>query len=98
MRKKRRGSEERSTVADLISQSFELPVNVVEGLPEMNLLGNREAVIEHCQGILEYDDKVVRVNTGKLIIKFTGRGLQLKSMTESGVVVAGYFTAIEFMQ
>ncbi|MGI5967263.1 MAG: YabP/YqfC family sporulation protein [Anaerotruncus rubiinfantis] len=29
-------------------------------------------------------------------LKFTGRNLQLKSMTDSSVVVEGYFTSIEF--
>ena len=34
-----------------------LPFNVLEGLPEIELLGNREAVIEHCQGVLESMDQ-----------------------------------------
>ena len=96
MFKKKHGQEQRPTFADQLTRLTGLPVDVVEGLPEIELLGNKEAVIEHCQGVLEYNDKVIRLNTGKLNLKFTGRNLQLKSMTDSSVVVEGYFTSIEF--
>ena len=55
-----------------------------------------EAVIEGCDGVLEYNENVVRLSTGKLVIKFMGRGLILKSMTDTGVIVTGYITSIEF--
>lgn len=64
----------------------------------MELLGNREAAIEHCQNVLEYNDDVIRLNTGKLILKFTGRGLSLKCMSGDRVTVTGFFTSIEFSQ
>ena len=73
MWKKRRRQEEKCSIRERLSRTFELPFNVLEGLPEIELLGNREAVIEHCQGVLEYDDKVVRINAGKLVVRITGR-------------------------
>lgn len=98
MWKKRRPQKQRASITDKIAQSFEIPVNVMEGLPQIELLGNREAVVEHCQGVLEYNDQVVRLLTGKLTVKFTGRGLQLKSMTDDSVIVEGYFISVEFTQ
>ncbi len=50
-----------------------------------------------CQGVLEYDDKVVRINAGKLVVRITGRNLMLKYMTGDGVMVEGYFTSIAFL-
>lgn len=98
MWKKRRVREEHLSIKSQLSRSLELPVNVMEGLPQMELLGNREAIVEHCQGVLEYSDRLVRLNAGRMTIKFTGRGLQLKNMSDSSVVVEGYFTSIEFIQ
>ena len=97
MWKKRRRQEEKCSIRERLSRTFELPLNVLEGVPEIELLGNREGVIEHCQGVLEYDDKVVRINAGKLVVRITGRNLMLKYMTGDGVMVEGYFTSIAFL-
>ncbi len=97
MWKKQRAREKQTSIADKISRSVEVPVNVLEGLPQIELLGNKEAVVEHCQGVLEYDETLVRLKTGRMTLKFTGRNLLLKSMTEDSVIVEGYFTSIEFL-
>lgn len=90
MRKKGR------TLGERLSGVLELPVSVLEGLPEISLLGNREATVEHCQGVLQYNDRVVRLNTGKLTVKFTGSELRLNCMTGDSVVVSGRFASVEF--
>ena len=63
----------------------------------MEFKGNREVVLEDCRGILEYDTDVVRVRAGKLIVRFTGRGLTIKCMTADSMVVEGFITGMEFM-
>jgi sporulation protein YqfC len=63
----------------------------------MEINGNTEAVVDGCSGVLEYDTDVVRIRTGKLIIRFTGRGLTIKCLTEDSLVVTGFFTGIEFL-
>ena len=70
--------------------------NAVEGA-RMEFKGNREVVLEDCRGILEYDTDVVRVRAGKLIVRFTGRGLTIKCMTADSMVVEGFITGMEFM-
>lgn len=96
MRKKQKAPERKISVPGLIARSLELPVDVLEGLPKIELQGNKEAVIEHCQGVLEYNDQVVRIRAGRLILKFTGRDLSLRTMTGDSIVVEGYFTSVEF--
>lgn len=96
MRKKKKTQEKKISVPGMIARSLELPVDVLEGLPKIELLGNKEAVIEHCQGVLEYNDQVVRIRAGRLMLKFTGRDLNLRTMTGDSVVVEGYFTSVEF--
>lgn len=96
MWKKRRRDAPRQPIAGMLAQMFGMPVTVAQGLPEIELLGNREAIIEHYAGVLEYNDHVIRLNTGKLILKFTGRDLRLKCMTVDSVTVEGFFTSVEF--
>lgn len=63
----------------------------------MELNGNREAVVEGCSGVLEYDAGVIRVKAGKLVVRFTGRGLVIKCLTADSLVVSGFITGIEFL-
>jgi len=63
----------------------------------MEINGNTEAVVDGCSGILEYDTDVVRVRTGKQIVRFTGRGLTIKCLTADSLVVTGFLTGIEFL-
>ena len=67
------------------------------GGSHIELLGNREAVVEGCQGILEYGDDVVRVRAGRLIVRFTGRNLKIRCMTADSLVVEGFLRGMEFM-
>ncbi len=67
------------------------------GGAHMELNGNREAVVEGCGGILEYSEESVRVRTGKLAVRFVGRGLRIKCLAADSLVVEGFFTGIEFL-
>lgn len=97
MWEKRRRDAPKKSAAGMLAQLFGMPVTVAEGLPEIELLGNREAIIEHYASVLEYNESVIRLNTGKLILKFTGRDLRLKCMTTDSVTVEGFFTSVEFL-
>lgn len=63
----------------------------------MELNGNREVIVEGCGGVLEYDSGVVRVKTGKLVARFTGRDLTIKCLTAESLVIEGFITGIEFL-
>ena len=78
-------------------QLLDMPPTTMSGMPQLELFGNREAIIDGCQGILEYDENVIRLTTGKMSIKFTGRTLQIKVLTHDSAVVSGFITNIEFI-
>ena len=63
----------------------------------IELNGNREAVVEGCRGILEYDDAVVRVRTPDHVVRFTGHGLSIRCLTSDALVVAGCIAGGEFL-
>ena len=64
--------------------------------PCIELSGNREAVLEGCRGVLEYSPEAIRVNTAGMIVSFLGRGLDLRCISESALIIAGCITHIEF--
>jgi sporulation protein YqfC len=63
----------------------------------MEINGNTEVIVEGCSGVLEYGMDAVRIKTGRLIVRFTGRGLIIKCLTADSLVVTGFITGIEFM-
>ena len=63
----------------------------------MSICSNREVIFEGSRGILEYCDSSIKINTGKYIVAFTGRGLHIKTMTEYDICIRGFITSIEYV-
>lgn len=62
----------------------------------IELYGNRTAVVDGCDGIVDYSDESVILRAGRLTVKFSGRGLRLKCLTVSSAVIEGYISAVEY--
>lgn len=58
--------------------------------------GNKEAVIEGCKCILQYDENIVRISVKGMAVSFYGRDLVIKCLTEDSLIVQGFITSIEF--
>ena len=77
-------------------RALELTPDILSGMAHFELSGNREVVVEGCRGVLEYSDNVIRLTAGKLTVRFTGRGLELRNLKRDSAIVEGFITAIEF--
>lgn len=64
--------------------------------PVVELSGNRRAVVDGCDGIVDYSEEVVLLRAGKLFLRMEGRGLRLKRLTEDSAVVEGFLTRVEY--
>ena len=62
----------------------------------IELIGNRSAVVDGCDGIVDYDDEKVIVRTGRLTVRFLGRGLKLKRLTADSAVIDGVIQSVEY--
>lgn len=80
-----------------VTRALQLPVGALTGAAQFQMSGNREVIVEGCKGVLEYDDKVIRINTGKMVTSFQGRGLCIKCLTPDSLVIEGFITSIEFV-
>jgi len=83
-------------VAAAISAAFEIPPGSLGRGAQISLSSNREATVDGCRGILEYGGELVRINTGSGVVRFRGRGLQIKSLTHTQAVIAGFIINIDF--
>lgn len=62
----------------------------------IEMTGNRCAVIDGCDGIVDYNDERVILRTGRLTVHFSGRNLKLKRLTENSAVVEGFISSLEY--
>lgn len=75
-----------------------LPKDVVLGVPLISVIGQNEACIENYRGILEYTDKLIRIQTKLGKIYINGRRLQIEYYTNDEMKITGHIETIEFLQ
>ncbi len=74
---------------------FDLPWDLVAGLPRVELTGSRELRMENHKGILAYGTDEIHVSGGKLIIKIRGSNLELRAMNASELLITGEIAGID---
>ncbi|MDO5477704.1 MAG: YabP/YqfC family sporulation protein [Clostridia bacterium] len=75
----------------------ELPGEVILDVPYVSLSGDFSCNIENHRGIISYDDRSVKINTGEAIIKIGGEGLALSHITDEIISVSGKIKSLEFI-
>lgn len=77
------------------AEVFDLPGDVVAGLPRVEILGDRQLRMENHRGILAYGDEEICVSGGKLIIKVRGRHLELRAMNALELLITGEIAGVD---
>ncbi len=72
-------------------------LDISPSLPHIEIFGNREATVNGCKGVLQYDDGIIRMNTGKYTIRFTGKNLSMTSLGLEQAVIKGRILEVEFI-
>ena len=89
------GKRKKESVLERTAQVFDLPGDLVAGLPRMELIGDRELRMENHKGILAYGTEEIHVSGGKLILKIRGKGLELKAMNASELLITGEIEGVD---
>lgn len=77
------------------AEVFDLPGDVVAGLPRIEITGSRELRMENHKGILAYGTQEIHISGGKLIVKVRGDGLELKSMNAGELLICGTILGVD---
>ena len=93
MERNRRERRVLSTVAEL----FDLPADIVAGLPRLEMVGDRQLYLEHHTGILTYSEEQIDANTGAGVLRIRGERLTLLAMTAEELRIGGRIGAIEWI-
>ena len=77
------------------AEVFDLPGDVVAGLPRVELLGDRQLRMENHKGILAYGSEEIHISGGKLIVKVRGANLTLRAMNASELLITGDIIGVD---
>lgn len=86
----------KNNIPEKISEELGIPKTVVDGFNHIELFGNREAVVNGCEGILEYSEEKIKINMGKNTILFCGCDMCMKEYGSSQAKITGIIASVEF--
>lgn len=96
-RMERRRRDKTGTVLSAVAELFDLPADVVAGLPHLEMVGDRQLYLEHHTGILSYSDSLIDANTAAGILRIRGQGLHLMAMTAEELRIGGRIFGVEWV-
>ena len=79
-----------------ITDAAGMPKDVLFGVPIVTIIGQNEVCIENYRGILEYTDKLIRIQTKLGRIHVLGRNLQIEYYTNDEMKIVGHINLIEY--
>jgi sporulation protein YqfC len=85
-------------VLNTVAELFDLPADVVAGLPRLEMVGSRQLYVEHHLGILSYSGERIDVNTSAGVLRVRGGELSLLAMTAEELRIGGSIAAVEWVR
>ena len=79
------------------AELFDLPADLVAGLPHVELLGSQQFFMEQHRGILSYSSEEIAINTSDAVIRVVGSDLELVSMTADALRIRGTILQVEWV-
>ena len=86
---------EDSDILTKTAELLDLPMDVVAGLPNLELLGDRQLRMENHRGILAYGSDEIHISGGKLIVKVRGTNLELRAMNAVELLITGDIAGVD---
>ena len=88
---------EKGSLLARASRAFDVPEDILGGLPRMELIGAGEFRMEQHRGILAYGSEEIHISGGKLVVRVKGEDLELRAMTPTELLITGEIHTIELV-
>ena len=79
------------------AELFDLPADIVAGLPRLEMVGSRQLYLEHHTGLLAYTEEQIDANTAAGVLRVRGQGLNLMAMTAGELRIGGKIDSVEWV-
>lgn len=77
-----------------VAESFDLPEDVIAGMPRMELYGTVRFVVEPHKGLLSYSDRCIVIDSTAGPITLSGSGLSLLTMNADVISISGNIASV----
>lgn len=81
---------------EAVSEKLNLPKDLLLGAAIVTLTGQNEAYIENHRGIIEYTDKLLKIQTKTCKILITGTALTIKYYTNEEIKLNGQISEVKY--
>lgn len=81
-----------------VTDKLDLPTVLAPSVPRMELVGNHSFYMDRHRGVLGYSTEGVDINGGSIIVRLTGRNLELQAMTDEELRITGVIEKIELVE
>ena len=78
-----------------ITQALNIPQDVTSGVAIMTVVGRNEIIIENYRGIIEYDDKRIKISTKSGNIELEGERFLIEYYTNDEMKIRGKILEIK---
>jgi len=85
----------RPVLREKAAQMFDLPADVIAGVPKLEIVGDSEFRMENHKGILSCSGEEIHISGGIFLVKLSGKELEVRTMTGLEVLVTGKIQSVE---
>ncbi len=96
MRKKKTEKAEKPTLRERMADNLEASKEIVLDVPKIVFVGSREVVVENYKAISEYTESKIVLESNPCGLRFSGRELEIKSITREMLFITGKIQKMEF--
>lgn len=88
--------EDKKKWQESLADFFEMPKELICNLPRITLIGDVQMLLENYGGIIEYNDKLLRlkVREGEVVVK--GKNFKIKNFLSDELLIEGKITSVEY--
>ena len=79
------------------NQAKRIATDLFADEPKIEMLGNREMIIDGCKGVVEYDESILKLSLGEYVLSLSGDNLLINSFDNSVAVISGQICEISFV-
>lgn len=83
-------------VKENMTSKLELPRDIVFDLPKITIIGNNEITIENHKGIVLFEEKEIKINSGIGLISIYGNDFEILFMGGKTLTLRGAFRMISY--
>lgn len=88
----------RPSIRERIADAVDISKDIILDTVLIRMTGTHEIILENYKGILEYSDKRIRVKTNPKIVNISGSLLEIRTITDELLIIAGGISGITFTE